>query len=54
MPSIHIRIPDPLHQQAKAKADEWGISLNQMLVVLVAQGLEPRVLVQCEPTEEPS
>ena len=49
MPQIHLRLPDPLHEQAKAKADEWGISLNQALILLVINGLEPRVVVNCNP-----
>jgi hypothetical protein len=43
---VHLRLADGLYERVKAKQAGFGLTLNQTLLVLVAQGLEPRVLVQ--------
>jgi predicted HicB family RNase H-like nuclease len=37
---VTLRMPGPLHQRAKAAADRERRSLNNMLVVLIEQGLD--------------
>lgn len=36
---LNIRLPPALHEQLKAKADEQGISLNTLMVALLAAGV---------------
>lgn len=36
---LQIRLPPALHEQLTAKAAEQGISLNQLMVVLLAGGI---------------
>lgn len=36
---IHLRLPPALHEQVKAAAEKQDVSLNQMIVLLVAGGV---------------
>lgn len=36
LPQIHIRLPEPLHQHLTELADEYGISLNALVVMFLA------------------
>jgi hypothetical protein len=35
-PSIHLRLPKALHEQLRATAEEQEISLNSLLLALIA------------------
>ncbi len=37
--SITVRMPPALHEQLSAKAAEQGVSLNQLVVTLLAGGI---------------
>jgi predicted HicB family RNase H-like nuclease len=38
-PSLHVRLPPALHEQLQARADEQKMSLNALLVALLASGV---------------
>lgn len=40
---LTIDVPDPIHQRAKAKAAELGISLRQFVLEAVTETLGPQV-----------
>jgi hypothetical protein len=45
MSRLSLRIPESLHRQLAAEADEEGVSLNQYLVYLLAQRSAPSYVV---------
>ena len=42
MTSYALRVPDHIYEQAKAAAEEDNVSINQMLVSFIAEGLGHR------------
>ena len=46
MANLSIRIPDDIHQQAKAAAEADRRSLNQEIIWLLEAGLQARALQQ--------
>jgi hypothetical protein len=42
MTSFALRVPDHIYDQAKAAAEEDNVSINQMLVSFIAEGLGHR------------
>lgn len=42
MPNFALRLPDHVMSQAKTAADEDNVSINQLLVAFIAEGLGHR------------
>jgi hypothetical protein len=38
-PTIHVRLPRPLHDQLREAAEREGLSLNTLVVALLAGGI---------------
>jgi len=36
MSQIHVRLPEPLHQHLSELADQYGLSLNALVVMYLA------------------
>jgi hypothetical protein len=57
-PTIHIRLPRPLHDQLREAAEREGLSLNTLVVSLLAGGIgfklaKPKQRARAARTAEP-